>query len=185
MYQIFRNNLGQVDAINAPRTGASLPLPLEENEDNPLVIELREWEKEHGALDLSSRIIDPLTLEQAKAQKKQEIIAIAMTKQEELVAGFAPPEQASWVRKVAESKSFLASGKIEDAPMLRVEAIALSGAKKDNVIYQYTQGLAARILQKSEQMYLESAEIAGKRSRLVAEVDKCETFELLSAVAWN
>jgi hypothetical protein len=130
MYEVFRNSLGVVDAVNKVEgIAASLPLPLKEYEDDPLVVELRAWEIENGALDLSDRPVDPLTLEQFKAQKKQEIIAIASAKQEELVAGFAPPEQASWSRKVAEAKAFLASGVIEDAPMLKAEAIAISGRR--------------------------------------------------------
>jgi hypothetical protein len=178
--------LGVVDAINKVGGGGeSLPLPLNEYETTPLVMELRAWEAENGVLDLSDRPVEPLTLEQAKASKKQELIAIAAAKQEELVAGFAPPEQASWTRKVAEAKTFLASGLIEDAPMLRVEAIVMSKATGDTVIFQYTQGLAKKILQKSEEMYLGSAAIAGKRTLLVGQIEAAKTFEELNAIAWN
>lgn len=186
-YKIFRNDLGVVDAI-ATTQGASLlfdPQTKTFDESDPLTIELREWEAENGALDLGDHPVDPLTLEQAKAQKKQQIIAIAAAKQEELVAGFAPPEQASWSRKVTEAKAFLASGVIEDAPMLRVEAIALSGATNETVILRYTKGLASKILAKSEEMYLSSAAIAGTRSKLVATIEACHNDEELNAVVWN
>lgn len=183
-YIAFRN-LGVVDAINKISSGQSLPLPLADNEDHPWVIELREIEAQYGKLDLSTRPVEPLTLEQAKAQKKQEIIAIASAKQEELVAGFAPPEQASWGRKVAEARAFLASGLIEDAPMLRVEAIAMSKATGDTAIFQYTQGLAKKILQKSEEMYLGSAAISGKRTLLVGQIETAKTIEELNLIVWN
>lgn len=182
MYQVFRNSQGIVDAINRS-DGISIDLPLQSTDS--LVLELRAWEAENGALDLSDRPVDPLTLEQAKAQKKQEIVAIAIAKQEELVAGFAPPEQASWGRKVAEAKAFLASGLIEDAPMLKVEAIAMSKATGNTVIFQYTQGLAKKILQKSEEMYLGSAALAGKRTLLVGQIETAKTIEELNAIAWN
>jgi hypothetical protein len=186
MYQVFRNSLGVVDAINKVGGGGeSLPLPLNEYEDVPLVMELRAWEAENGVLDLSTRPVDPLTLEQAKAQKKQSLIAIAAAKQEELVAGFAPPEQASWARKVAEAKAFLASGLIEDAPMLRVEAIAMTNATNNTVIFQYQYGLAKKILSKSEEMYLSSAAISGKRTLLSVQIETAKTIEELNAIAWN
>jgi hypothetical protein len=184
VFRIFRNSIGVVDAVNNAR-GESLPLPLSDYEDDPLVIELREWEQENGKLDLSDRLVEPQSIEQAKASKKQEIVAIASAKQEELVAGFAPPEQASWGRKVAEAKAFLASGLIEDAPMLRVEAIAMSKATGNTVIFQYTQGLAKKILQKSEEMYLGSAAIAGKRTLFVGQIEAAKTIEELNAIAWS
>jgi hypothetical protein len=186
-YKIFRNDLGVVDAI-ATNEGASLlfdPLAKTFDESDRLTIELREWEKENGVLDLSDRPVDPLTLEELKAQKKQELIAIASAKQEELVAGFAPPEQASWSRKVAEAKTFLASGVIEDAPMLKAEAITISGATNNTVILRYTQGLASKILQKSEEMYLGSATIAGMRTKLVGQVEAAKTTEELNAILWS
>jgi hypothetical protein len=59
MYKIFYNNLGQVDAINKEETGESIPLPLSENNQHPLVAELREWEALNRALDLSDRPVEP------------------------------------------------------------------------------------------------------------------------------
>lgn len=186
-YKLFYNDQGILDAINDP-LGSSLlfdPATKTFEESDPLTIALRSWEQENGELDLSDRLVDPLTLDQAKAQKKQEIIAIAIAKQEELVAGFAPPEQASWGRKVAEAKAFLASGVIEDAPMLRVEAISMSGATNDTAILQYTQGLANKILAKSEAMYSNSAQIAGTRTRLVTQIEAAQTIEELNVIVWS
>lgn len=186
-YKIFRNNLGKVTAVNDP-FGSSLifdPGTKTFDETDSLTIALRQWEAENGKLDLSDRPIEPLSLDGAKVQKKQEIVEIAIAKQEELVAGFAPPEQASWGRKVAEAKAFLASEKIEDAPMLRAEAIAISGAKTESIVLKYTQGLASKILAKSEAMYLDSAQIAGTRTRLLSQVEYCKTIQELNAIAWN
>lgn len=182
MYQVFRNSQGIVDAINRS-DGVSIDFPLQSAD--PLVLELRAWEQENGALDLRSRPVEPESIEQCKASKKQEIVAIASAKQEELVAGFAPPEQASWARKVAEAKAFLASSLIEDAPMLKVEAIAMTGATNNTVIFQYTQGLAKKILSKSEEMYLNSAAISGKRTLLSVQIETAKTIEELNAIAWN
>lgn len=186
-YRIFYNDLGVVDAVNSP-DGDSLPfdsLTKTFDETDPLTIALREWEASKGALDLSDRPIEPQSIEQFKASKKQEIVAIAIQKQEELVAGFAPPEQASWTRKVAEAKAFLASGLIEDATMLKVEAIAMSKATGNTAIFQYTQGLAKKILHKSEEMYLNSAAIAGKRTLLVGQIETAKTFEELNLIVWS
>lgn len=58
-YRVFRNSLGKVDAVNR-EDGAAIPF---ENEADPLTIELREWESEHGALDLSDYPPDPLPLQ--------------------------------------------------------------------------------------------------------------------------
>jgi hypothetical protein len=52
---IFRNNLGQVDSVNRIFDGASLPFNYQNktfDESDPLVIELRQWESQNGALDL-------------------------------------------------------------------------------------------------------------------------------------
>jgi hypothetical protein len=187
MYKIFRNILGHVDAINDIH-GASLPYdPITKtfDESNPLTISLRQYEAINGALDLSDHPVAPLTLEQAKIQKKQEIIAIASIKQEELVQGFAPPEQASWSRKVTEARAFLASGEIKDAPMLRTEAIAISGATKEAIILKHTQGLATKILQKSEEMYMDSATIAGKRTNLLGQIEVANTPQEIEKVTWS
>lgn len=187
MYKIFYNDLGVVDAVNS-LDGATLPYDTTDktfDESDPLTIALRSWEQVNGKLDLSDRPVEPQTLDQAKTQKKQEILAIAMQAQEFLVAGFAPPEQASWGRKVAEAKAFLASGKIEDAPMLKVEAIALSGATNDIVILKYTQGLASKILAKSEAMYLDSAIIAGTRTRLLGQIEAASSIEQLNVIVWS
>ncbi|NJO97524.1 MAG: hypothetical protein HC775_17575 [Hyellaceae cyanobacterium CSU_1_1] len=103
---------------------------------------------------------------------------------------------------MSEAKAFLASEVIQDAPMLRVEArsslagfhpveeteqeaIALSGATNETVILRYTKGLASKILAKSEEMYLNSAAIAGTRSKLVATIEACQNDEELNAIAWN
>ncbi len=49
-YQIFRNNLGRVDAVNRTSDGATVPIG---DETDALTIELREWEAINGTLDLS------------------------------------------------------------------------------------------------------------------------------------
>jgi hypothetical protein len=190
MFKKYYNSLGVLESIYSFEHGINFPLPFNWqnktfDESDARVIALRQWEKENGDLDLSDRPLDPVTLDQAKAEKKQEITSIAAAKQEELVAGFAPPEQASWSRKVSEAKAFLASGKIEDAPMLKAEAIAISQSKSDAVIYKYSQGLAAKILQKSEEMYISSAGIAGKRTNLLGGVEAAKTFDELNAILWN
>jgi hypothetical protein len=187
-FEAIRNELGQVDAIQRFPDGATVPWTrIDEFYDlsDEVYLDFVDWQNEKGKLDLSDRPVDPLTLEQLKAQKKQELIAIASSKQEELVAGFAPPEQASWSRKVAEAKTFLASGVIEDAPMLKAEAIAISGATNNTVILRYTQGLATKILQKSEEMYLGSATIAGKRTKLVGQAEAVKTTQELNAIVWE
>lgn len=61
MYIVYRNNLGQVDAVNRASDGASLPYnpqTKEFDELDPMVVELRSWEQENGALDLSDHPTD-------------------------------------------------------------------------------------------------------------------------------
>jgi hypothetical protein len=190
MFTKTYNSLGQLDSVYTIYNGIHVPLSYNSqdktfDESDHLTIALREWEAENGKLDLSDRPIDPISLDQAKAQKKQEITSIAAAKQEELVKGFAPPEQASWTEKVGKAKAFLASGKIEDAGMLRDEAIAICQSQSDAVVLRYTQGLATKVLQKSEQMYSTSATIAGTRTRLLTAVEAAKTFEELNKIAWN
>lgn len=55
-YQVFRNSLGRVDAVNRLPDGASVPIG---NETDSLSIELRQWEAINGALDLSDWVIVP------------------------------------------------------------------------------------------------------------------------------
>lgn len=74
MYTIYRNNLGQVDAINIQSTGESLtfdPLTKTLDETDPLTIALRSWEQENGKLDLSDR---------AEAEPEPEIIGYKLNK---------------------------------------------------------------------------------------------------------
>lgn len=56
MYQIFRNSLGAVDAVNRMSDGATVPYL---NANDELTIEMRQWELEHGAIDLSDRLVEP------------------------------------------------------------------------------------------------------------------------------
>lgn len=55
-YQIFRNSLGKVDAVNRRPDGATVPIW---DETDDLTIELREWEATNGALDLSDWAVVP------------------------------------------------------------------------------------------------------------------------------
>ena len=61
-YRIFRDNYGVVNAVNRIWDGASLAYnwqTKEFDETDPLTIELRQWEQENGALDLSDFPPDP------------------------------------------------------------------------------------------------------------------------------
>ncbi len=54
-YRIFRNRQGLVDAINRTSDGVTVPIW---DESDPLTIELRQWELENGALDLSDHFVE-------------------------------------------------------------------------------------------------------------------------------
>lgn len=62
-YRVFRDNYGVVNAINRIPDGSALffdPVSREFDEEDPLVVELREWERERGeALDISDFPPDP------------------------------------------------------------------------------------------------------------------------------
>lgn len=55
-YQVFRNGIGQVDAVNRLPDGATVPIA---DRTDPLTIELRAWETINGALDLSDHLVGP------------------------------------------------------------------------------------------------------------------------------
>lgn len=55
-YQVSRNSLGVVDAINRRSDGATVPYW---DQADLLTIELREWESINGVLDLSDRLVEP------------------------------------------------------------------------------------------------------------------------------
>jgi hypothetical protein len=59
-YQVFWDSNGKRIAINDLVTGKSLPMPLENHEDHPWVIELRNKEAEYGELNLSDREPEPI-----------------------------------------------------------------------------------------------------------------------------
>lgn len=58
-YQIFRNNLGKVDAIIRRPDGATVPIW---DAANPLTVELREWELANELLDLADRYVAPIPI---------------------------------------------------------------------------------------------------------------------------
>jgi hypothetical protein len=136
-------------------------------------------------LDLSQTPTPPTTLRDAKLKKQEEIIELAKVAQEELVWGYAPAEQASWDRKLTEAKAIIASNNIEDAPILKVEAIAFSGAQIEEDIFAATLFLAEEIINKSEQLYLASAQIAGRRTKLWNQVEAAGTLLEVQAISWE
>ncbi len=188
MYKLFYNQFGEVDAINRTTDGATIPWNNQTqafDEEHPLVIELRQWEAENEPLDLSNQAVPAISIEQHKQQKQQEIINIAKFEQEALVADYAPAEQASWDRKVAESKAILQSNNLADAPILEVEAKVFSQATSEPDILAATLFLAGEILNKSNQLYAASAAIAGKRSRLWNAIAQAEAIESVELISWD
>jgi hypothetical protein len=184
-YLVFRNSEGVVDAINKQETGESLPLPLEGNEDHPLIVELRSLEAQHGELDVSDRPVEPETLEAAKLAKQKEIIEAAKEAQTALVADYAPAEQASWDKKLAQAEKIIESNDFEDAPILAIEAKVFSGATTADELLTATLFLATKIKSKSEQLYAISAQISGKRTKLWNQLQAAKSFEELHLVTWD
>ena len=113
----------------------------------------------------------PETLEEAKRYMQQLIIDTAAKKQEALVEGYSPTEQATWDYKQREAASFKQTGNIEDCKYLRAEAQATSGATDEETIKLVTQQLADVIIQKSVSLRLASAIISGTRARKWNEVE--------------
>lgn len=187
MYRIFRNDLGIVDAISSP-TGASLPYnPTTKtfDEEHPLTIALREWETVNGELDLSDALVEFESLEFAKKLKQQEIIEAAKEEQNALVADYAPPEQASWNKKVEQAEAILQSNDLDDAPILAIEAKVFSGAEAIEDVLATTLFLASTILTRSNQLYQASASISGKRARLWNQIESAQSFEEIQQIVWN
>lgn len=131
------------------------------------------------------RRVTGTALEQAKARKQFEIIERAKTEQDNLVADYSPAEQNSWSRKVAEAKLVLSTENLADANLLRTEVTVLSGATEESEILDRTIEFAKIILAKSEELYLASAAISGKRSKLWLMVDSLRSIEEVEAVEWT
>lgn len=186
-YQLFYNDFGKLQAI-ANNHGYQLKFNSETkafDETDPLTKQLRSLEAETGkSLDLSDLpYIDSLS--ELKTKKQQQLVEWAKHEQEALVADYSPAEQASWDRKVAESQKILVSNNLSDAPIIKTEAIAFSGAQTEVDILAATLNLAQVIVYKSELLYLASAEIAGRRSRLWNQIEAAATIEELFLIVWE
>jgi hypothetical protein len=69
-------------------------------------------------------IIDNYTLDQAKAEKKAQSLAIAKSLRDKVVAAISPGEMASWTIKRNEALAYSQTRKPEDAPLLYTESLA-------------------------------------------------------------
>jgi hypothetical protein len=170
MYIIFRNNLGKVDAVNKILTGEMVSF------DDP---NLLAWLAQNPEFTLDDQPVNPLSLQELKDAKKLEVITEAYLKQQSLVSDFAPPEQATWARKVDECKKLLAGEKLDNLPMIKAESIALADSTDELVVTAYANNLANKIVTKSEQLYIASAQIAGNRARLCATIDSIKDIKEL------
>lgn len=183
LYIVFRDNSGKVVAINDLETGKSLSLPLEEA--HPWTIELRERESQYGKLDLSDRVPEPETLEEAKAQKQHEIIEAAKEAQNALVEAYAPPEQTSWQIKLPEAKTYLEFQDLAQAPVLKEEALAIAGqVLPDQYLAPIVLSLAQKIVDKSLDLPKASAAIAGKRTRSWNAIANASSIEEVQRIVW-
>ena len=188
MYKIFYDRNGKVSSVHRESDGAQLAFNPETkifNETDPLVIELRGWEAENGELDLSDKAKEKPTIADVRENKQQEIIDAAYDAQNELVAGYAPAEQTSWDKKLIEAAAISHSQNLADAPILQAEAEIMSGATTQEDLLNATLFLAGEIQQKSQQLYVASAQIAGKRTLLWNKVEAATTIEEIEAIAWG
>lgn len=178
-YRINRDNSGRVALVHRI-DGVLLPFNTETqtfDESHPLTQELRAWEAIHGKLDLSDAEPEPPTLEAAKAIIYQQIIDETARRQDALISGYSYAEATSWDEKEKEAKALVASNDIDQAPYLKVEAIAATGATTPEQVLAATQALAQRILQKSNYLRTQTALVAGRRAKLRSQVDAMLTVE--------
>lgn len=165
MYKLIENS----DAILRLSDGAIIPNAL----GNRMWDEYLYW-LEQGNIPLeadSSGDYYPQTLEEAKRYMQQLIIDTASIKQEALVEGYSPTEQATWDYKQREAAAYLESGNIEECKYLKAEAVAMTGATDEVTIGNVTQQLAYVIVHKADQLRLASSVIAGIRARKWNEVE--------------
>jgi hypothetical protein len=187
MYKIFRNSFGIVDAVNRD-DGASLafdPMTQTFDELHPLTIELREWEKEHGALDLSIQPPPPPPLEWVRQQKIDQITCETAYRQDALVAGYASAERDSWDTKIEQSKMFLQTKNLEDAKYLKLEAIATTGDLSEESLLAIVETLAQRILGKADELLSASSRLAGKRTRLISIINKSSDIKFIESLTFD
>lgn len=168
VYQIYRDNTGAISSVNLVETGESIDYLVNE--------EFLAYAATEG-LDLEVATPTIMDLELFKATKKAEIVSLAYAKQQSLVSDFAPPEQASWGRKVEESKKFIDGEDLDKLLMLKSEASALSGSQDLEVIKPFATSLATKILAKSDLMYAATAAISGERTRKCMAIDKANSVE--------
>ena len=69
-------------------------------------------------------IIDAYTVADAAAYRSAEVERLAKVKRDQVIAGVAPGEMASWPIKLSEAATYAQSGNAADAPLLSLEAQA-------------------------------------------------------------
>lgn len=113
----------------------------------------------------------PQSVEEAKKYIQQLIIDLAAKKQEALVEGYSPTEQATWDYKEREAVAYLQTGKMDFCKYLRAEAIAMTGASDEIAIADAVGFLANVIVQKADGLRIASSIISGTRARKWNEVE--------------
>lgn len=185
MYKIYRNELGVVDAINHGVSGASIPL---EDITHPLTIELREWEKNNGSLNLQPLTKEELLaikypggLEQVKQIALERLIKQTEVTQEALTTGYSATERDTWDKKEKESADFLVSKDFTNAKYLKLEAAAAAGTNHLPTVTAVATVLAQRVLEKADYLRQTSVKISGDRARHSQKIAALTSIDLVLA----
>ncbi len=181
MYHIFRDESGVVDAVNRKSDGKSVPW-LEPK--HPLTIELREWEKVNGKLNLEPlrreelfALQFPGGLEEAKQLAQNKLIALAELAQEKLTEGYSSTERDTWERKERESIEFLKTKLFTLSKYLEIEAMTICASTDRTKVVATATMLAQKVLEKSDILRQASVRISGNRAKYSNEIANLSTIE--------
>jgi hypothetical protein len=124
--------------------------------------------------DAVQRIIDDYTLEQAKAEKRREVSAVARQKYNLVTAGISAAEMAGWPILLSEAVAYRASGIVGAA--IHSEA-TIRGIGVADLVTKIEGNAAA--------FQSARAAIAGTDGKKRDEIDALETFEAVAAYDIN
>jgi gentisate 1,2-dioxygenase len=119
----------------------------------------------------ATEVVDPMTLEQARAERQAEVDAICRGILDQAGERYSALEKSTWTQKREQAEAYQASGDPADCPALALEALAtariLSGGEpSEAVIKQALDSLTTGIVSKAAQIEALQAQVIGWRSAM-------------------
>lgn len=121
-------------------------------------------------------IVDAWTLEDSVRYVKAEVSAHAKELRDKVISGVSPGEMASWPIKLAEARTFAATGNADLCPMLSAEAAARGVS---------VNALVARVNGNAAMFAGLEAAISGVDGKHRDALDACTSFEEVKGYNWR